>query len=274
VEIVNLRVASRVYACMRLIFLFFIAGCIPIRMSAQTFSMDSLSKYSYYVFGKQPTADGKSMQTVEGTCFFVTAGNKVFLVSSKHLMTGWSTSDAEKASFYPDTLFVRFAIPGGKETIDYPIDIRDIKAKVTGSFYYAEPDIFIMEFKDSGSIRMNTITDIDPQQAPAGTGASSLVYGFPKRKPFYLEGRLFSSPQENISYRDHKRDTAVSDKINYLIKCTGIVQGGYSGAPVFLKNDGTENWYFAGIVSQGVPGDNYFFVVKPLFLLQELPIDL
>ena len=53
-------------------------------------------------------------------------------------------------------------------------------------------------------------------------------------------------------------------------KIIHYVQAGYSGAPVFLKNDGTEEWYFAGIVSQGVPGENYFFVVKPSFLLHEI----
>ena len=261
------------FACLyfvRHIFLLFMAGFIPMMTLAQTVTMDTLKKYSYYVFGKQPTADGKSMQTVEGSCFFVRTEAKVFLVSSKHLMTGWSTSDAEKTALYPDTLFVRFAVPGGNGIIDYPIDIREMKVNVTGSFYYNDPDIFVVEFPDADSIRMNTIRGIDLQNLPADTGASSLVYGFPKTNPFYLEGRLFSSPRENIAYRDHKRSTDVSDKINYLIKCKGAVQGGYSGAPVFLKNDGTDNWYFAGIVSQGVPDENYFFVVKPLFLLRKL----
>jgi hypothetical protein len=255
---------------MRIICLLFTAGWVPMGTTAQTNTMDSLSNYSYYVFGNQPTADGKAMQKVEGTCFFVKREEKVFLVSAKHLMTGWSTSDAEKQRLYPDTLFVRFAVPGGKGIIDYPIDIRSIKANVTGDFYYKEPDIFVIEFPAADSIRVRTVPDIETPSLISGIGASSVVYGFPAIAPFFLEGMVFSSPGQNITYRDHKRNADVSDSINYLIKCAGVVRGGYSGAPVFLKNDGTDNWYFAGIVSQGVPGDNYFFVVKPSYLLRAL----
>jgi hypothetical protein len=250
--------------------LIFIAGLMPAVTLAQNDNMDRLATYSYYVFGKQPTPDGKSMQTVEGTCFFVKAGAKTFLVSAKHLLTGWSTSDAEKESVYPDTLFIRFAVPGGKRVIDYPLDIKEIKAEAAGSFYYNEPDLFVMEFQAGDSIRMNTIDAIQLRQPPAATSAASIVYGFPKIAPFHLEGRLFSAPGQNITYRDHKRNVDISDTINYLIKCSGPVARGYSGAPVFLKNDGSDEWYFGGVVSQGVPGENYFFVVKPDYLLRAI----
>ncbi|MEP6747023.1 MAG: hypothetical protein ABJB86_04825 [Bacteroidota bacterium] len=175
--------------------------------------MKSLKKYSYYIFGNQLTADGKSMQTVEGTCFFVRTGCSVFLVSAGHLMNGWSTADGEKNALYPDTLFVRFSIPGDKGIIDYPIDIRKNKERTISGFYYNEPDIFVMEFPAADTIRMNTLADINASQLTADTNASFVVYGFPKTNPFYLEGRLFSSPQENLGYVDHKRNTPVSDKI-------------------------------------------------------------
>ena len=243
---------------------------------AQTNVMDTLQKYSYYVFGNKESPDGLSMQTVEGTCFFVKAGNKTFLVSAKHVITSWSTSDASKPDLYPDTLFVRFPVADTDSFIDYPIDIRIIKAHVQGSYYYNEPDIFVMEFPETDKIQINTIEDIKLDDPPKGLLASAVVYGFPPqinnkiKIGAYLEARLFSSPYENITYRDNKRNVPVSDTINYLIKCTTDVQGGYSGAPVFLKNDGSERWYFAGIVSQGVPVDNYFFVVKPVWLQQKI----
>ena len=254
----------------RLSAVFFLTILTAITAMAQNHAMDSLKKYSYYVFGKQPTADGESMQTVEGTCFFIKTDSTVFLVSAKHLMTSWSTADAEKLSLYPDTLFIRFPSAGNSSFFDFAIDIRPLKAAAEGSYYYNEPDIFVMPFPDAAkfSVNMLSVTELEP--IPAGVNAASVVYGFPKTDPFLLEGRLYSSPAENISYRDNKKNAAISDKINYLIKCDGMVQGGYSGAPVFLKNDDAAAWYFGGIVSQGVPGDNYFFVVKPAFLLEQV----
>ena len=95
------------------------------------------------------------------------------------------------------------------------------------------------------------------------------MHGFPQTGPAYLEGQVVTAPQENLQYQDHKRNRAVSDTVNYLVKSTGEVQGGYSGAPVFLKRK-TGEWFFGGVVSQGVPGDNYFFIVKPLLLMPML----
>jgi hypothetical protein len=254
----------------RLLAVLYIASFIPMTILAQTHPMDSLKKYSYYVFGNQPTPDGKSMQTVEGGCFFVKADSGIFLVSAKHLFTSWSTADAEKPVLYPDTLFVRLTAADGNGFVDFPIDIRKIKAQVQGSFYYNEADIFVLPFPDTGRFTINAISLAEIEPVSADTKTSSIVYGFPKTNPYHLEGRVFSSPGENITYRDNKRNVDVNDKINYLIECEGVVQGGYSGAPVFLKKDGSETWYFGGIVSQGVPGDNYFFVVKPVFLLQAI----
>ena len=253
-----------------------IAGFIPNLVLAQTNIMDTLQKYSYYVSGKKKSPDGLSMQTVEGTCFFVKAGNKTFLVSAKHVMTYWSTSDASKPDLYPDTLFIRFPAADTGRFIDYPVDIRQIKAHVQGSYYYKEPDVFVLEFPDTAKIQINTIEDITLHDPPKDLLASAVVYGFPPqisdgiKKGAYLEARLYSSPLENITYQDNKRNVPVSDTINYLIKCRTDVSGGYSGAPVFLKNDGSDRWYFAGIVSQGVPGDNYFFVVKPVWLQKKI----
>ena len=253
-----------------------IASFVSTLALAQMNVMDTLQKYSYYVFGNKELPDGLSMQTVEGTCFFVKAGDKTFLVSAKHVMTSWSTSDASKPDLYPDTLFVRFPLSDTGRFIDYPIDIRNIKAHAEGSYYYNEPDIFVMEFPETDKIQINAIDEIMPDDSAKGLLASAVVYGFPPQKNkkikmgAYLEARLFSSPYENITYRDNKRNVPVSDTINYLIKCTTDVQAGYSGAPVFLKNDDSDQWHFAGIVSQGVPGDNYFFVVKPVWLQQKI----
>ncbi|MEO6315288.1 MAG: hypothetical protein ABIU63_08585 [Chitinophagaceae bacterium] len=255
---------------MRIFTILFLITFNPVIAPAQLSAMDTLKQYSYYVFGNQPTPDGQFLQKVEGTCFFVQKGEDVFLVSAKHLMTGWSTADAEKQLLYPDTLYIRFPITGSSGFVDFPVDIRAIKQGVLGSYYYNEPDLFIMPFPEAANFNVSIVYVDALALASAENNAISVVYGFPKEAPFYLEGRVFSLPGERISYRDHKRNADVNDTINYLIKCGGEVQGGYSGAPVFLKNEDASTWHFGGVVSQGVPRENYFFVVKPVFLQQLL----
>lgn len=239
----------------------------------------SLKEYSYYIYGNQKSADGSYMQTVEATCFFVRSAAKLFLVSAKHVLTSWNAAGSAKPALYPDTLYVRIPLPDPDSFKEVAVDIRELKAGVHGSYYYEDPDVFAIPFNDPGYNGINAfdIADIGPGSNPSKSlAATAVVYGFPasgKKSLVSLNGRLFSSPNENINYRDNGRAIEVRDTINYLIKFGDPVQAGYSGAPVFLNYDGQDKWYFAGVISQGVPEGNYMFVVKPLAARDRIPMD-
>jgi hypothetical protein len=265
----------------RTFFIFIMVNNI-INVSAQQYP-DSLKEHSYYIYGNQKSADGSYMVSVEATCFFVRAGEKIYLVSAKHVLTSWSTADSTKPAVYPDTLFVRIPLTNSGPVTDIPVDIRDIKSGAHGSYYYNEPDIFAMEFSDPGKTKINAfnIADIaaDSIATKKRDQAAAVAYGFPagtktnEKSPVPLSGRVFSLPDENINYRDNQRGAEVRDIVNYLVKFDEPVKPGYSGAPVFLEDKDSAKWFFAGVISQGVPEGNYMFVVKPGFLRNEIQRD-
>ena len=232
---------------------------------------DSLAKYSYMIYGSYH--NGKDSVTVTGTVFFIKKGAKTYLVSAKHVLSGWDVKNGSKSSHYPDIMYIRLKKDG--QTHFCPVDIQQVKKKSNGGFYYTDSDVVVMEFKEAGNYDINSIENMVSKEIPSKAQKVS-VHGFPVHDASNYRYRGFSSmtasiasnPEEVVYYKDTETGIMVKDTINYAIMPNADVKSGFSGAPVFVFRNGA--WVFGGLVSMYFQSDNYVTVVKPSIILKQI----
>lgn len=243
------------------------------------YSQDSLMKYSYFVYGKKQV--GKNIDSKQGTCLFIRKGGKIFLVSAKHVFTVWQSNDSSISTKRFDTLYIRFPKSDGKGAVFHPIDVRRYNDQIEGSYYYKDPDLFVIEFKAAEKYQINSIEKLF-NNSLGNKNDNFICFGFPSAKnetpnnfmfvsAKNFRGTLISSLNENLNYQDRRRNVKVADAINYAVTTrSNVYGGGYSGAPVFIQDGKSRKWYFGGIVSQGLPIDRLVFIVKPSILINRI----
>ncbi|MCC7401309.1 MAG: hypothetical protein IT214_07475 [Chitinophagaceae bacterium] len=146
----------RVYRAI-LLFLLFTHLC------HQTYSQvlnDSLAKYSYLLFGfLNQTKQGEFIRFYpwQATGFFIKKEKRVFLVSVKHALSPCKFSNGIDYDKYPDNFFIRLS--NNKEDLDlYSVETKLIRDTVKCfTYYYEDPDIFIIELIGLDSSKLNCI---------------------------------------------------------------------------------------------------------------------
>lgn len=232
---------------------------------------DSLAKYSYMIYGSY--FNGRDSVTVTGTVFFIKKGAKTYLVSAKHVLSGWDVKNGSRSDHYPDIMYIRMEKEG--KTHFCPVDIKSIKQKSNGGFYYTDSDVVVMEFKEADNFQINSIEHLVSKKIPA-KAQRVMVHGYPVHDASNYRYRGFSSmtasiasnPEEVVYYKDTETGIMVKDSINYAIMPNANVKSGFSGAPVFLFRNG--NWVFGGLVSMYFQSDNYVTVVKPSIIMKQV----
>src|SRR5688572_22722007 len=126
------------------VFLFIILIISKGLNSQQAHPVDSLQKFSYFIFGAEGgyfnRPDGTIAHFVSGTCFFVKDSNRTFLVSAKHVLTPFNPVDSTLNPHFPNTLYVKMKSAKTDNDTLWSINVKEIKDTVSGSFDYKDPD--------------------------------------------------------------------------------------------------------------------------------------
>ena len=99
--------------------------------------VDTFSKYSYYLTG---TIKGDTLGF--GTAFLVRESNKLYLVSTAHNFTRWSSAKLGLRLEDIDTLHLRLISKENGNIDFFPIDIKKIKAVSKQYMFWIKPDVY------------------------------------------------------------------------------------------------------------------------------------
>lgn len=230
-----------------LICILFLGGIVEVWSQVKDLQDDSLSKYSYTIFGQV----GSSPILNAGTCFFIREKNNIFLVTAKHTLyycdtiTGKQTYKFETANVYlPSTsAFLPVSVPKINDTCI--IDNRD-------------PDLFIAKIDTTWGNMINTIERfvMPPLRKfgkievfGQGFRIDSAFVSFVKPKRIELKENTFKyytyAPISG-GYLDTIHQFIETEQVN-----VGAWMKGYSGSPVFLQDLGSGKWRWCGVYVMG-----------------------
>jgi len=213
-----------------------------------------LQKYSYLLYGFyniKHTGDLVSFNLTQGTGFFIKNGGKLFLISAKHVLTPCDPIKAIKRSEYPDTMWIRLTSRDGG-LVFRSIDITRIRDTVNCGYGFIDPDVFIVEFKDTSDCIINSIESLIGPIDSLGSG-SLYTYGFRSIYNPITDENLndFKIQKSTLTIGSYYGNSMYRRKLQYLIKRSDTLnKQGCSGSPIFidLKNKG--QYRFAGILVQ------------------------
>ena len=220
-----------------------------ISFSQQPVSTDSLSKYSYPIYGLT-YVDSNDIHAFCGTGFFYKSSHNTYLITAKHVLTGCKPDGSKK--LLPDTMKVVL------ENSFLNINIKMIKDTSVCKSIYDVSEVIAVPVAISKKESMNFISEEFNSKLSDVTAVK--IYGYPKsmiftdnfwqRKPANLSfdsGDCFITPT---------RDSATNkvNKLNYHIYLKNGIKSvleGYSGSPIFFFNSKSNLWSIAGILISG-----------------------
>jgi len=226
-------------------------GCLTLVGQSQSTSIssDSISKYSYTIFGQI----GKTPQLDMGTCSFFEKNGDLFLITAKHVLFSCdSLTNKQVPKFEIVTIF----LPADFQFLQFRIPILNDSCIID----YKDPDLFVHEVDNSWIGKVNTIGRFvkPPIQNfgkleifGQGMKGDSSYLGFDKQHNIELKQNLFkfySSPPVP--------DSNFVDTVHHFVETKEILVGswmkGFSGSPVFLQDIESHSWRFCGVFVQGL----------------------
>jgi len=252
---------------------------LPLLFRFVLFGQDLTSKqlqgFSYLIFGftdMKYSSGNYYFNIKQGTCFFIRSNNRTYLVSAKHAITPWNGDISKKEDTFPDTLMLRLFDSVGKIVL-CPIDIREMKDKVDGGYFYDDPDVYIFEFKEAGKFKVNTIDNFN--QNFNDSMVEVVSYGYPNIKlvpgnmDIFLEQKPTLTAGKTIKKNSINR-LPVSEKNNNtsyaILRTDTLPKKGCSGSPVFYRRDSLDNWKFGGVFVRSSEEVPISTIVKPEYL--------
>ncbi|MFP5043092.1 hypothetical protein [Parasediminibacterium sp. JCM 36343] len=198
--------------------------------------MDSLSKYSYFLFAPtneieiNPAGQNQNKSKI-ATVFFIRKNNKLYLFSAAHSIIGLDYEGKFEKNF-PDTFYLRLYKPNSTEMFDLKFNRKQLLGiSVDSDYYKTHYDIiyFPMRLPD---FEINSIENFitDKELIDDEVPNEAIVYGFAAKNG----GDITSS---NIDYKTlhpvnlHNKSTTYN---SFLIK-SGQPTYGFSGSPLLLK---------------------------------------
>lgn len=249
--------------------LFFIAvGCNPskkIANQAIDTGIDSLKKYSYLLSAYC------GEYSARGTAFFIRSKGELFLLTSKHIVSGCN---------FPDSLYIWLHNRTG-DLYEKPVDLRTFKENLKSvKQINNEPDIIAIPIHDT---LFNCVYSVESFSVPRFKKPSSIeIYGYPNSDKNDWSNVNFYATPSHLHVAEQNYTIAIGvdsatnkkDKINYYIYTTNIPLDnrlkGYSGSPVFLKDD--TKWCllgcFVGHTITNDLGKKSIKIVRPRYILK------
>jgi hypothetical protein len=251
-------------------------------------SVDSLRKFSYFIFGNdigylnKNIPDKTLSRFIHGTCFFARIEGSTFLISAKHVLTPFNTLDSTYSSWYPDTLYIKVKSAITFNDTLWPV-ATDYKDTVHGSYFYNDPDVFVLKMKDEKRYFFYSVENyFKVNLADSEIQKSAYLFGFPFIKSPSFEDMmgLSSSICKLSAYT--KIGSVISlgdghyDAHHYWFSmdpdCT--FREGDSGSPIFFKETNEKYWLFGGLVSAYNPQSKLVSITRPDEVLKKLILSL
>lgn len=253
---------------------------------SQVDPIDQISRYSYLMLQKKPTLFNSSSplgwdptaEPLTSTGFFVQRNSRLFLVSAKHVLSGFDCFPAISKVGYEAILYVRYV-----DTLNYwrfqPISLAvnmikearkpcfespDVDfVEVTGLFSDARLNIVPLNEEDVGDIAFGT------EVIMAGFGISGTVNKtmrdyFISAHPARVSGSLQQSSSDPLYLHPQ-----MSESFYFL---NTYIESGNSGAPAFAVLRGKKTKIkFIGVQSASDLTYKFSYLVKKKVLLSLLP---
>lgn len=218
---------------------------------AQQNDFDSLKKYSYRVDGVSPNIPS----FVDGTGCFFRKGGQLYFITAKHVLSGCTMKGKSifKDDDYPDVLLV-----SGKSDSDryagLAIPIRKIRDSLPCLPLLEDPDIIAIPVENKWHIKVYSIENFI--SSPIDINGEVKVFGFPSDSNYKNNRRNFSAGAGNLHWFSGDYDLDVRSSIfnNLLLNKNKKIPidsslKGYSGSPVFFKEQNSNQWKIAGVLS-------------------------
>ena len=244
----------------------------PVISQKRNLPSDSLSKYSYTIFGQI----GKTPMLDMGTCFFLKNQSKLFLITAKHVLYDCDTSSKiERKKFEIATVF----LPTNFEFVQFKVPVQNDSCLV----YYKDSDLIVFQIDNSWFDKVNAIDSfiLPPFKKIGkmtiygqGMRGDSSYLGFDKQHNIELKAKTFkyytNCPSPDSNY---------VDTIHHFIETKELEIGnwmkGFSGSPVFLQDAKSKRWRFCGVfvqalyrISDELPGG--LVLVTPRYVIELL----
>lgn len=247
----------------------------------QAHSPDSLKQFCYFIFGAEGgyfnRVAGRKSHFANGTGFFARIENRTFLISAKHVLTPFSPLDSTFYPYFPDTLYVKVKSAKTNNDTLWSIYVKPIKDTIKGSYFYKDPDVFVMELKDTQSYKFSSLElYFLPNIADSSIQKEVYICGYPSIDSPSFEDLMALPPSSTKVLMKSKLDYVLNigngkfDPITYRGEVIeGNFQKGYSGSPVFFKEVNGKYWLFGGVASAFAPAINEVMIVRPNEVLRK-----
>ena len=267
-------------ATRKLCFLFLLFPLVIFAQEQKRSALDSLSDYSYFLFGVKGgyfnKRSGTEAEFYFGTCFFVKKNNHVFLVSAKHVVTPCNIVDSSRDSDFPDSLYVRIRSKKTRKYILYPIRIK--MDSVECRPYYQEADAFVYEIKNASKYLINSVENYLVENiADSSIEKEAYTCGYPNVFSINFESLMNYKPKISKITMESKLNMVlvlgdgIYDTINYFAKLdSGVLKSGNSGSPVFFQSKTDGAFIFGGLLSRGNARTHETYFVKPKEVIDKI----
>ena len=245
-------------------------GCIfPKNIEGQTddSGADSLKKYSYLL-----TASFEEFSQ-QGTGFFIRSKGQLYLITAKHFIG---------RGRFPKALFVWPSTTGSDTSHVKAVDMRRVMTRWKESAKQIRSEWDVVAIPVSDTI-FDNIYSVESFVRPMSRKMKQIeIFGYPI-KPNWDHSIVYGSPSI-LQIPDDKYQLTIGidtnlhkkDRINYYIYTTAITIDsrlrGYSGAPVFTKNQ-SNNWCilgsFAGHTDSNGSNEKAIKIVRLKYILKE-----
>lgn len=232
------------------------------------YSTDSLSKYSYVLYGRQKENRNKGKG---GTGFFIRYENTLYFITADHLLSSFDQLTQEKEKPYPDTFFIKlFTKETNKDTF-YPLDITTLKKITKKVPPFGGPDALVVNADKLKDYKIYSIEDFLFEYPEQVNITGSIIFGFPtntdldtyiKKPPSILMGGVCDNFHTSIKRTGYGN---IVDTFNYrldFLNGGGVIEG-YSGSPVFIKIPEYTTHVFGGILVIGKDYEKHAYILRP-----------
>lgn len=253
-----------------LFLLTFISCGLNEKALTQSIPSDSLIKYSYRTHGYVETDSG--IVKASGTGFFYKYKNKLYFITAKHNLSGCIQANGTvfKDSVHPNSLMI---MSGTKEEGFASIDIRIIKDTASCLPVESYPDIIAVPINSAPQGKIYSVEEF--VESSLIEESTVQVFGFPASQDI-RNGREFAAPASslhwegmyhinNLAYSGNYRLINENKDIDLIVDLRG-----YSGSPVFIKNERTGRWHLVGALSGGNNKESNLVIAKLHFALFEI----